>query len=83
MTNSVSFLHVADLHIGLRTSRFDEQVSRKLHEARFQALDNALKVAQDKGVDFIVVAGDLFDDNGVTFIDSQRVFNNLKNISVQ
>ncbi len=82
MKSSVSFLHLADLHIGLRTSRFEEQVSKKLREARFQALDHALQIALDRNIDFIIIAGDLFDDNAVSLIDAQRIFNNLKGKSM-
>ncbi|MEN6642918.1 MAG: DNA repair exonuclease [Armatimonadia bacterium] len=73
------FLHLADVHIGLRVTRFDDQVARKLKEARFQALDNALAVAANKKVDFVVIAGDLFDDNTVSLVDAQRAFDMLKN----
>lgn len=78
MVNSVSFFHLADLHIGIRLSRFDEQIAKRIREARFQALDNALKVAQDKNVDFIIIAGDVFDDNSVSLVESQRLFDILK-----
>lgn len=61
----VSFIHLADLHLGLRVTRFDESVSRKLHEARFQALENVRKKAEVKPTAFALIAGDLFDDNSV------------------
>jgi len=78
MANSVSFLHLADLHIGLRLSRFDRGVADKLSEGRFQALDKALQAAHENHVDFIVIAGDLFDDNDISQSEGRRVFDNLK-----
>ena len=78
MSEAVRFLHLADVHIGFRVTRFDEQVARKLREARFQALDNALQIARDREVDFILVAGDLFDDNTVSRVEVQRVYDMLK-----
>ncbi len=78
MSDSVRFLHLADLHIGFRVTRFDENVCKKLREVRFQALDNALKVARDKDVSFLLICGDLFDDNAVSFRDAQRVYDVLK-----
>jgi len=78
MGNGVRFLHIADAHIGFRVTRFEEGVAKKLREARFQALDNVLRVADDKKVDFIVISGDLFDDNAVSLRDSQRVYDMLK-----
>lgn len=75
---SVSFLHLADLHIGLRITRFDESVAKKLREARLLALDNALKIAREKNVAFILICGDLFDDNTISLVDAQRVYDMLK-----
>ena len=78
MSPPVQFLHMADLHIGLRITRFEEDIHKKLLEARFQALDNALKIARERDVDFILICGDLFDDNAVSLVDAQRVFDMLK-----
>ena len=69
---------MADVHIGFRVTRFEERVAKKLREARFQALDNALRVAEEEHVGFIVISGDLFDDNAVSLRDSQRVSDMLK-----
>lgn len=67
-----SFLHVADLHLGLRVTRFDKSVGDKLHEARFQALENVRKQAEAKPTAFVLIAGDLFDDNSVDRSTSER-----------
>jgi DNA repair exonuclease SbcCD nuclease subunit len=76
--NKVQFLHLADLHIGLGTSAFDESTAQKLKEKRFEALDRALKLAAAEEVEFMVIAGDLFEDNGVSREDAERIFNNLE-----
>ena len=78
MANGVRFLHLADVHVGFRVTRFEEGVAKKLREARFQALDNALRLAEEKNADLIVISGDLFDDNGVSGRDAQRVYDMLK-----
>lgn len=78
MSEAVRFLHLADVHIGFRVTRFDEPVARKLREARFQSLDNALQIAHDKGAEFILIAGDLFDDNTVSRVEAQRLYDMLK-----
>lgn len=62
---TISFLHIADLHLGLRLTRFDKSVADKLHEARFQALENVRKQAESRSTAFVIIAGDLFDDNNV------------------
>jgi DNA repair exonuclease SbcCD nuclease subunit len=66
------FLHVADLHLGMQVTRFREDVASKLLEARFQALENCRKLAAEKGADFVLVCGDLFDDNTVDRSTSER-----------
>ncbi len=77
---AVSFLHLADLHIGLRVTRFDENVVKKLREVRFQALDNARRIARQNNVAFVLICGDLFDDNTISSVDSQRVYDMLKDM---
>jgi len=77
MSHSVTFLHLADLHLGLRISKL-EKAADKIREARFVALDNALKIAAEKEVQFIIIAGDLFDDNEISLNDIRRTYNNLQ-----
>lgn len=59
----VRFLHAADLHLGMRVTRFGKDVNGKVREARFQALDNLVARAVAERVDFVLIAGDLYDDN--------------------
>lgn len=82
MSNSVFFFHLADLHIGLKLNRFEEQVAGRIREARYQALENALGLAQKQKVDFIVIAGDVFDDNSISKVDARRVYDMLRGKSV-
>ncbi|MBX3459590.1 MAG: DNA repair exonuclease [Planctomycetes bacterium] len=74
---AVEFLHIADLHLGLRITRFDESVVGKLQEARFQALENVLNEARNRPTAFALIAGDLFDDNSVDLATSERAHNLL------
>ncbi len=61
----VSFLHTADLHLGMRLTRFDPKTAQEVREARFAALDNVLREIRERRVDFLLIAGDLFDDDAV------------------
>ncbi len=70
----VSFLHAADLHLGLRITRLDPTTANKVREARFTALDNVLKKVQERKVDFLLIAGDLFDDHAVDRVTANRAF---------
>src|SRR5262245_50113030 len=58
----VSFLHAADLHLGMRVTRFNPEISDRIREARFVALDNILRKGIELQADFLIIAGDLFDD---------------------
>jgi DNA repair exonuclease SbcCD nuclease subunit len=74
----LSFLHTADLHLGLRITRFDPKTAGHVREARFQALDTLLahaqRLAQERKLDFLLVAGDLFDDHAVDAEVARRAF---------
>jgi DNA repair exonuclease SbcCD nuclease subunit len=74
----VAFLHAADLHLGMRTTRFEPATAGKIREARFTALDNILKKARELAVDFVLIAGDLFDDSTVDALTARRPFEMLE-----
>ena len=62
---SVSFVHAADLHLGLRVARFSREAREKILEARFQALEKIREAVKETQADFLLIAGDLFDDAAV------------------
>jgi DNA repair exonuclease SbcCD nuclease subunit len=70
----IRFLHAADLHLGLRITRFEETACKRVGEARFAALQQLRAKAAELKVDFIVVAGDVFDDHSVSKDDALRAF---------
>jgi DNA repair exonuclease SbcCD nuclease subunit len=70
----VRFLHAADLHLGLRVTRFDEDACNRVGEARFIALQQIRQKAAELQADFIVIAGDVFDDHCVSRSDAARAF---------
>src|SRR5215831_16140315 len=74
----VSFLHTADLHLGLRITRFSMDVAKKIREARFQALEQIRSAAEQRKVDFVLIAGDLFDDHAVDADIAKRAFDLLE-----
>lgn len=70
----ITFLHAADLHPGLRVTRFDEATCDRICEARFAALDQLRQKAIEVGAHFILIAGDVFDDHSVSRKDAARAF---------
>ena len=70
----IRFLHAADLHLGLRITRFEETACNRIGEARFTALQQLREKAAEHQVDFILIAGDVFDDHSVSRTDAARAF---------
>ena len=68
----IRFLHAADLHLGLRITRFEEDACLRVGEARFTALQQLRAKGAELAVDFIVVAGDVFDDHSISKTDATR-----------
>jgi DNA repair exonuclease SbcCD nuclease subunit len=70
----VRFLHTADFHLGMRVTRFEEDACNRVGEARFTALQQLRQKAAELKVDFILVAGDVFDDHSVSRKDATRAY---------
>lgn len=72
MGETVTFIHTADLHLGapflgLRTS--SGKWAQRMVEAIPQAFGRAIDAAIDRRVDFVVIAGDIFDLEHPSFAD--------------
>ncbi len=70
----IRFLHAADLHLGLRVTRFEENACKRIGEARFEAIQNLREMANTHRVDFVLIAGDVFDDHSISTTISERAF---------
>ncbi|API91092.1 MULTISPECIES: DNA repair exonuclease [unclassified Virgibacillus] len=65
MTKEITFLHAADLHLdspfkGLASA--PEDIFKDIRKSTFTALDNLVKAAIQHHVDFVLLVGDLFDN---------------------
>lgn len=58
------FLHTADWQIGMKADHVAE-VAERVREARLEAIDAIGRAAAENKVDFVVVAGDVFEHNQV------------------
>lgn len=61
----VKFLHTADLQIGM-TAPGVGPLAKPIQEARVESLQTLLQLAVEKKVNFVLIAGDLFDTNQVS-----------------
>lgn len=65
MAEKISFIHAADLHLdslfkGLANT--PAHIFQEMRESTFRALDRLVQTAIDKQVDFVLIVGDLFDN---------------------
>lgn len=80
MADSVRFIHAADLHIGAPFRGLRGPSSRwadRLMEAIPRAWDRVVDAAVRNDVDFVVVAGDIFDAARASYRDYLRFFQGL------
>jgi predicted phosphodiesterase len=66
------FLHTADWQIGMKASHVGEAGTR-VRDERVAAARRVVEAARDAGAEFILVAGDTFEDNGVDRVLIQKV----------
>jgi len=60
----VKFLHTADWHLGIKYAKLGLN-AEKAREIRIETVKKLMDIAKKNEVDFIIVAGDLFDNNDV------------------
>lgn len=76
----VRFIHTADWQIGMRAHRV-AQAAEQVRAARLEAVRRLVEVAREQAVDFILVAGDVFEDNLVDKSLAHRVAQILEGAS--
>ena len=78
----VRFVHTADLQIGKPFNWASERARNKLRDAREEAVSRMGEVADDHDADFVLVAGDFFDDNTVSDEVVARTCQRLSDVEV-
>lgn len=89
MKKAISFIHAADLHLdspfkGL--SHMPEEVFVELRNSTFKALDKLIEIAIKKQVDFVLLVGDLFDNDKQSLkaqIHLKEAFEKLESNNIQ
>ena len=66
----MKFIHTADWQIGMKAAHVGAW--GKGPEARLEAARKVIEAAEDRGADFILLAGDTFEDNGVDRVLVQK-----------
>lgn len=75
------FLHTADWQIGRRYGQFDPDDAALLAEARLDVIGTLASLARTRGMDAILVAGDVFDTQTVSDRTIRRLFSALEAFS--
>lgn len=75
------FVHTADWQIGMRALHLD-RAADIVREARIASIARVGAVARDAGADFVLVAGDVFEDHGVDRALVQRTADALEAIGL-
>ena len=73
----IKLLHTADWQIGRTPSNFEPDDAALLAEARFAVVERLARLATAEGVHAVLVAGDVFDAQGVSDKTVRRLFNAL------
>lgn len=71
----VSFVHTGDLHLGLKFQKVSFQRDKAMERRRelWSTFERIVKHAKDNKVDFLLIAGDLFEESYFTMPDITRV----------
>lgn len=74
----IRLLHTADWQIGKCYGQFEPDEAALLAEARFNAIERLAALAREKQVDLVLVAGDVFDAQGVADKTVHRLFHAMR-----
>lgn len=72
MSKTVRFLHTADWQIGMRAAHVGA-AGDHVRRSRLEAAKAVVQIAKEKKADFLVLAGDNFENNGVDRVLVQQV----------
>jgi DNA repair exonuclease SbcCD nuclease subunit len=70
----MKLLHTADWQIGTQFGQFTPEEAAHLGEARFETVRTIARLATERGVDAVLVAGDVFDQQTVSETVIRRLF---------
>lgn len=63
---STTFIHTADLHLGSRLNTVgaeSQRMQKRLKNATYSAFENIVNACIDEDVDFLVISGDIYDED--------------------
>ncbi|NLY85676.1 MAG: DNA repair exonuclease [Tissierellia bacterium] len=78
----IRFIHTGDIHLGLKFNNvsFDREKAIARRREIWNTFERIIQYAKEKEVDFLFIAGDLFEEAYFTIGDITRVRDNFKSI---
>ncbi|MBR2804460.1 MAG: metallophosphoesterase, partial [Eggerthellaceae bacterium] len=83
MTRKLTFIHAADIHMGAPVRGFADltpEWEAKLIESIPTAYDRVISAALSRNVDFVIIAGDMFDTAHASYGDYLRFIDGLNRL---
>src|SRR5262245_43456311 len=74
----LTLLHTADWQLGKSFGNLPDEIGPILRDQRLKTVEALARIASERGVDAILVAGDVFDTNGVSDLVLRRALNAMK-----
>ncbi|NLM31105.1 MAG: DNA repair exonuclease [Methanomicrobiales archaeon] len=75
----VRFLHTADWQIGMKAAHTGEK-AKTVRQKRFETANHIVELAEEKDVDFVILAGDTFEDHNVDDVAVKRTVDTLNRL---
>lgn len=80
---TLSFVHAADLHLDspfVGISGIDQELGERLAKATFQAYEAIIEICMDEEVDFLLIAGDVYDGADKSLYAQVRFIEGLRKL---
>lgn len=74
------FVHIADVHLESPFRSRDDAMRRKLRDATYEAFSRAVQMAIDGRADAVLIAGDLFDSERLSFATERFLMESLRRL---
>lgn len=77
-----TFIHTSDLQLGMTRKFLSADAQSRFNEARLRAVTRLGEIAEERGAEFIVVAGDVFEHNSLKRETRGRALEALRHLPV-
>jgi len=81
---SLAFIHTSDLHLDstfFGISEIDPELGKNLLKSTFQAYDSIINLCIEKNVDFLLIAGDVYDGANKSLYAQLKFLDGLKKLT--